>query len=238
MSTSAQISANQANAQRSTGPRTAAGKAAASQNHFSHGLSGALFTVLPWEDQNAFNELHAHLEIEHNPATPTEELLVRKLAEHHWLAQRALKLQDSCFDLELTPEAHEKQLALYIRYQTTHDRAFHKSLDQLLKLRAEKRKAQIGFESQKRREADYARRLAAEEERKRLRQAREERDTAAHLRREAAEKRKQDMHQWDLLLRQAELDHQHSKTNMMRMEKIADLLENEAAEPVRPQQAA
>ncbi len=41
-----------------------------------------------------------------------------------------------------------KQLALLLRYQTTHDRAFHKSLDQLLKLRAEKRKAQIGSESQ------------------------------------------------------------------------------------------
>ncbi|MDQ2776436.1 MAG: hypothetical protein M3Y57_16200, partial [Acidobacteriota bacterium] len=39
------------------------------------------------------------------------------------------------------------------RYQTTHDRAFHKCLNQLAKLRADKRKEQIGFESQKRQQA-------------------------------------------------------------------------------------
>lgn len=39
MATAKQIAANRANAQRSTGPRTAAGKARSSQNAFKHGLS-------------------------------------------------------------------------------------------------------------------------------------------------------------------------------------------------------
>jgi hypothetical protein len=44
--------------------------------------------------------------------------------------------------------------SLYLRYQTAHHRAFHKSLNGLLKLRAEKRKAEIGFEAQERKNED------------------------------------------------------------------------------------
>ena len=89
---------------------------------------------------------------EHQPATPTEHILVERMAQHFWTAQRAMRLQFISFgDID-----HGKQLALYMRYQTTHDRAFHKCLSDLLKLRAERRKAlesekklEIGFESQK-----------------------------------------------------------------------------------------
>ena len=71
------------------------------------------------------------------------------MAQHFWFSQRAVLLQETCF-------AHRTQLvdigrqnlALYLRYQTTHDRAFHKCSDQLRKLRAEKRKAEIRFERQ------------------------------------------------------------------------------------------
>jgi hypothetical protein len=44
----------------------------------------------------------------------------------------------------------EKQFALYRRYQTTHQRSSLKCLSELLNLRHEKRKAEIGFESQER----------------------------------------------------------------------------------------
>ncbi|MGA8028113.1 MAG: hypothetical protein WB992_13295, partial [Bryobacteraceae bacterium] len=44
-----------------------------------------------------------------------------------------------------------------LRYQTTHDRAFHRCLNQLLKLRAETRRVEIGFESQKKKETDQTR---------------------------------------------------------------------------------
>ncbi|MBV8829662.1 MAG: hypothetical protein JO108_10600, partial [Acidobacteriaceae bacterium] len=73
--------------------------------------------------------------------------------------------------------------ALYLRYQTTNDRAFHKSLDQLLKLRGKKRKAEIGFESQ------------------RLRKANERR-------RQANERRREERHNWALLLNEAKVDGQ------------------------------
>jgi hypothetical protein len=50
-----------------------------------------------------------------------------------------------------------KHFALYLRYQTTHERAFYKALTELQKLREQRRKEQIGFESQKRAQADEIR---------------------------------------------------------------------------------
>jgi hypothetical protein len=221
MPTTAQITANTANAQHSTGPKTEAGKAASSLNHLSHGLTGTAFTVLDWEDQNAFNTLFSRLQSEHQPATVTEEILVEKMAQHFWLTQRAIALQATYFNSEIAPDNPEKQLALYLRYQTTHDRAFHKSLDRLLKLRAEKRKQEIGFESQ---------------ERKRKEEAQKEAD---HFRRESFENRKQDMHRIDVLLAEAKLDHQLMQNIMLRFDNADALCEEEDENtPISAQQAA
>ena len=154
MSSNAQIAANQANAQKSTGPVTAAGKAASSQNRRTYGFTGK-FGIMPGEDPQEFVALVDALVDEHKPETVTENILVEKMAQHFWTAQRAMRLQDMSFGNVDHPHA----LALYLRYQTTHDRAFHKCLSDLLKLRAERRKAleaekkaEIGFESQKRKQ--------------------------------------------------------------------------------------
>ena len=145
----AQVAANRANAQLSTGPKSLAGKASSSLNHLKFGFTGK-FRVMPWEDGNDFDGLLARLQAEHQPETETEKLLVENMAKHHWLVQRALLLQEPCFSSE-DPVCHNPELlALYIRYQTTNERAFHKNLDQLLKLRKQKHQEQIGFESQER----------------------------------------------------------------------------------------
>jgi hypothetical protein len=67
MISSAQLAANQANAQRSTGPKTAQGKAISARNNFRHGFSGA-FTVLPWESQDEFDMLLGGFRDEHRPS--------------------------------------------------------------------------------------------------------------------------------------------------------------------------
>ena len=182
MSTPAQITANQSNAQRSTGPRSEAGKAIAARNNTRYGFTG-VFSVLLWENQSEFDALLAGLRTEHQPATPTETALIEKMAQALWLGKRALLLQELTFKIEMPVCLDEKQLALYIRYQTTHDRAFHRSLNQLLKLRAEKRKQEIGFESQQQKKADQTRR-------------------------EAVENRKQELHRYNVLLAEAKVDHQ------------------------------
>ncbi len=174
MSTEAQIAANQQNAERSTGPTTEAGKEAICFNAFRHGLAGR-FLVLPHEEKHEFQELYFSLKAEHRPSTPTEHLLVERMAEHWWLSQRALYLQQLSFG-ESEECQDPKQLALYLRYQTTHDRGFHKCLNELLNLRAQKRKEEIGFVSQKEKEAAEARKQELHEARVRLASAR-----ASHL---------------------------------------------------------
>jgi low affinity Fe/Cu permease len=231
MPTMAQTIANTANAQHSTGPKTEAGKTASSFNHLSHGLTGTAFTVLDWEDQNAFHALFSRVQSEHQPATVTEEILVEKMAQHYWLTQRAITLQATCFNSEIAPENPEKQLALYLRYQTTHDRAFHRSLDRLLKLRAEKRKQEIGFESQARKEAEEIRRRSREERK----QNDELRKLADQTRREAAENRKQHMHRIDVLLAEAKLDHQMLLTCNLRHNNALALYRQEEEEQDKQQ---
>jgi hypothetical protein len=193
MSTEAQRAANKANAQLSTGPTSEEGKAISSQNRCKFGLTGR-FTVLPWEDQEEFNLLVTRLRAEHQPTIAFETDLIEKMAQHFWLAQRAVLLQEICFDRETPFCECQKQLALYLRYQTTHERAFERCVKELRSLRNESRKQKIGFESQKGKQAEEARREANEN------------------RRQAAETRKQELHQWAVLLAEAKVDHQQVLT--------------------------
>jgi hypothetical protein len=182
MSTESQIQANRENAQLSSGPKSEAGKAASALNNTRHGLTGA-FRVLPTESQSDFDELLTAFREEHNPETLTETTMVEAMAQHHWLRRRALTLESSCYDPATGAITGEKQLALYLRYQTTHERGFHKCLNDLLKLRAAKRKEQIGFESQQRAEREQIRKQEKHEMRK-------------------------ERHKWEILLAEVKVDGQ------------------------------
>jgi hypothetical protein len=110
--------------------------------------SGTL--IIPGEDPAGFESLQNSLIDEHGPATETETLLLIEMAQAWWLAQRAVRLQNECF-----PDGgvNEKRLALFLRYQTTHERAFHKALAAFLKLkeaRIAEEAVTAGFVSQSR----------------------------------------------------------------------------------------
>jgi hypothetical protein len=171
MSTAAQILANQENATHSTGPITEEGKAASAQNHFKHGFC-AHFRVLEYESTDSYQELITALQTEHQPATPTENILVDRMAQHHWLSQRAQFLQSSLFTEGHFSKEEQKLFALYLRYQSGNDRAFSKCLTDLVKLRSEKRKQEIGFEREKQRIAEETRKQESHEAKTRLTNAR------------------------------------------------------------------
>ncbi len=120
-------------ANRSTGPRTPEGKAVSCLNNFKHGLTGD-FRVLQSESQETFFELRNALRAEHAPATATESLLVDRMVEHVWLSQRAGRFQN-----EAARDGNESWFALMLRYQTTHDRGFHRCLAELRTMRRERR---------------------------------------------------------------------------------------------------
>jgi hypothetical protein len=152
----AKLNANRQNSQHSTGPVTPAGLAASSQNRAIHLLAchNGVFRLLPMEDRTRFEALKTELADEHQPATPTEAILVNSMAESLWLSQRAQRLQETCVDYLTGQITDPKLFSLYLRYQTTHTRVFHKSLNDLVKLRVEKRRAEFGFEAQQREEEE------------------------------------------------------------------------------------
>ena len=148
----ARSEASRINGAHGKGAVTEAGHAASSQNHTIHGLAryqNGTFKLLTSEDTASFESFKTALFEEHSPATETESILIQAMVESHWLAARAQRLQDTCINLETGAVTNEKLFSLYMRYQTTHHRAFHKSLNTLQKLRAEKSKAALGFEAQK-----------------------------------------------------------------------------------------
>lgn len=166
MSTAAQLAANQANSKFSTGPQTEAGKSASSRNSFRHGLSGA-FVIRPSENAEHYDQLLDGLRDEHQPANPTEALLVERMAQHWWLAQRAISMQELCFHEKalMVLNGNEKEFALYLRYQTTNERAFHKCLDEFRKLRADKAREERTIEQARRQEEDQRRKQELHEAR-------------------------------------------------------------------------
>jgi hypothetical protein len=98
MSTRRQRAANRANAQKSTGPFSDAGKQIVSSNALNHGLASSkpIHVALPGEEA-AFAK---HLESYRTtcaPANQPEEDLVRTLAESYWRLERAHKLENALF---------------------------------------------------------------------------------------------------------------------------------------------
>lgn len=83
----AQILANRANAQRSTGPVTARGKAVVAQNASRHGLL-AREPVLAGEDVGAFEGLRARVREELQPRDGIEAALVDRVVSLLWRLQR------------------------------------------------------------------------------------------------------------------------------------------------------
>jgi len=149
MATERQCAANKENSKKSTGPQTSAGKAKSCLNHLSHGFASNTAQLIDGEDPEEFKALLADLMTEYLPATPTEQILVERMAQNQWLSGRAFRLQCDV----LTMRIHRKvtiphDLGLFLRYQTTADRAFHKAHTELVKTQKQREKSEIGFEPQ------------------------------------------------------------------------------------------
>lgn len=98
MATPAQITANQLNAAKSTGPKTTEGKAASSQNARRHGLTVSDAT-LERECPRELAELLAGLVAEHQPRTETAHALVKQLAMAVWRIRRFDRVETALWDL-------------------------------------------------------------------------------------------------------------------------------------------
>ena len=93
-----QFEANRANAQKSTGPKTPEGKAAVRLNGLKHGLAAETILV-PGEDPAKFQALLDDYIAEYQPATPTDEFLVRQLVMADWRMARLHRIEGSYYNL-------------------------------------------------------------------------------------------------------------------------------------------
>lgn len=93
MATEKQIAANRANALKSTGPRTPAGKARSARNSFA----AALVTkelLSPYETRDTLDHHAAQLREHYAPSTPVEALLVDRLIAASWRLRR-IRIQET-----------------------------------------------------------------------------------------------------------------------------------------------
>ena len=95
MATAAQIAANQANARRSTGPKTAAGKARVAQNATTHGLTATYFVIAEDEEQE-FDRFDRALRAELNPQGALENVTFLDLLHAAWNLHRARRMEQTC----------------------------------------------------------------------------------------------------------------------------------------------
>ena len=94
------LQANRANAKKSTGPKTAAGKAKVAQNALKHGLRSSLF-IVEHEDLEQFEQLrHGYIQ-RFQPRDQVEVDLVHQLVHCVWNQQRSWSLEHRTFDLQV-----------------------------------------------------------------------------------------------------------------------------------------
>jgi hypothetical protein len=97
----AQLRANRLNAQKSTGPRTDAGKQRASLNATRHGLTAQVLTLTA-EELKALQALIVDFEKQYQPATTQEKHLVHMLGQLQFRLHRIMATEHNLFAIGIT----------------------------------------------------------------------------------------------------------------------------------------
>ena len=163
----ARLAANRANARRSTGPRTAEGKARSSQNARKYGFISESLAAQELEDSADFASHHEDLRHCYKPQDEIQAASVLQIATLQWRIDRLARFESGMWGLALSrgAEAHNgdqelptpqqvnhylalgieecvnksKTLELFLRYQSTAFRQLHQAQENLAKLRTEAR---------------------------------------------------------------------------------------------------
>jgi hypothetical protein len=154
MSTLRQIEANRRNAQRSTGPRSAAGKAVSRLNALKSGID-ANSHVIPGEDATELETLAERYYQRWQPATPEEIFLLDAMIAADWLKRRMNKVEAQLWASTFDSDGEHPLADAFGRRDSTHirlqrrldaaDRSFHRSMLALQHLQAERRKSPGGL---------------------------------------------------------------------------------------------
>ncbi|MCC6393715.1 MAG: hypothetical protein IT167_24165 [Bryobacterales bacterium] len=127
---------NRENAQKSTGPKTEAGKAASSRNALKEGFSASFAIVAP-EDRQCHDEFLVNLREELQPQGVQEEDLFRRISLASWNLRRIEKLTLALYEEQgLDPLASDDpatvtKLERYTRHQTLNERSYYRGIKHL-----------------------------------------------------------------------------------------------------------
>ena len=133
MASSSQITANQANAQHSTGPSTDEGKARVSQNALRHGLT-ARHLVIRDDEHEEFATLQDSLSTELDPQGAVEPVAFHELLHAAWSLHRFRRIEAEASRgtvEDFADPATTTVLDRLSRYQARAQRAWQKALHEL-----------------------------------------------------------------------------------------------------------
>ena len=126
------IEANRRNAKKSTGPKTARGKAMSAWNSRRHGLLSKNLPLIYGRSKKHFARLLANLQRDLEPVGTLEEVLVEKIAQEYWRLGVAAWHEAEAFTRE-NPFLRS-QLSKISRYQTTINRQLFQAMNELERL--------------------------------------------------------------------------------------------------------
>lgn len=142
MTSEAQIEANRRNAQRSTGPRTEAGKAVSRRNALRHGLA-ARTLMTAGEDVAEFEAFAEDLRHDLAPEGAMEEALVQRIVLCAWRLERIARIEADILMADSEIEFHSgnlpelpvgiwpKEMPQIGRYEASLDRSFERAMRML-----------------------------------------------------------------------------------------------------------
>lgn len=161
MATQAQIDANRRNAQKSTGPVSAAGKAVSCMNALKSGVY-AESAIIPGETAESLKELAARYQHDLDPQNGPEQTLVDALIAEAWLLRRFLPVEAHLWERQFTGntrldpktylgDAYINSSKTFGRHQSKHDalcRGFRTNLRELERIQEARRQAEPPVEVQ------------------------------------------------------------------------------------------
>jgi hypothetical protein len=136
-----QLAANRANAAKSTGPKTAAGKAASRGNATRHAILSADLAATHDEDARHLDALRADFAAELAPVGPLEAALCDRVVSALWRLRRvqAAEVRVCNDDAKYEAEpftASRDTFATLTRYEVTLERSLYAALHELQRLQA------------------------------------------------------------------------------------------------------
>ena len=117
MASQAQVRANQENAQKSTGPKSAQGKQRSSENATTHGIFSKI-PILPGEDQVRFKTILDHICQSYKPQDAMEAILIERMTIAQFKLERLGAAEAARIKINMTEDklTHSLNMALEVDY--------------------------------------------------------------------------------------------------------------------------